>query len=65
MNILKVDKGLNLQFDSEMAKVNTRVMFCSNRQEEVKKQIKARNWANPYLAPCGREISKISVYNTT
>jgi hypothetical protein len=27
-NILKIDKGLNLQFDSEMSKTNQRVLYC-------------------------------------
>jgi hypothetical protein len=26
--------------------------------------MKARNWAQPYLNPCGREISKIGIYGT-
>lgn len=37
LNILQVDKGLNLQFDSEMARVNQRVLFCQTKQEELKR----------------------------
>ena len=64
LNILQVDKGLNLQFDSEMARVNQRVLFCQSKQEELKRQQKARSWAQCYLYPCGKEISKISLYTS-
>ena len=45
-----------------MSKVNERVLYSKSWADEVKKQLKARTWANPYINPCGREISKISLY---
>jgi len=45
-----------------MSKVNERVLYSKSWSDEVKKQIKARNWAMPYINPCGREIVKISLY---
>lgn len=62
LNILQVDKGLNLQFDSEMARVNQRVLFCQTKQEELKRQQKARSWAQCYIYPCHKGISKMSLY---
>ena len=64
LNIVKIDKGLNLQFDSEMSRVNERVLFTANRQEEIARQNKSRNWTKIYMRPCGKEMAQIPFIST-
>ncbi len=37
VNVLSIDKGLNFLFDSELGRVNERVLYCQTRQEEIKR----------------------------
>ena len=63
VNVLHIDKGLNFQFDSELAFVNERVLYCNNKQEEYRLMQKARNWAYTYIKPCMDSTAKdINMY---